>query len=133
MIIPGMIVLPVQSMIFAFIGTFVFVELPIAVMILFMMTNVWSKINISDVEFNNLGDKIIDRNLDSEMKRLVELLIRFGDKKYNDWKAEVNPYRKASLPKDILSYYEKADLLNKHIDPKEMRARIKELKGSIGY
>lgn len=85
------------------------------------------KINISDIEFNNLGDKIIDRNLDSEMKRLVELFIRFGDKKYEDWKVEVNPYRKASLPKDILPYYQKADLLNKHIDPKEMRGRIKEL------
>ena len=85
------------------------------------------KINISDLEFNNFGDKIIDRNLDSEMKRLVELFIRFGDKKYEDWKAEVNPYRKASLPKDILPYYQKADLLNKHIDPKEIRVRIKEL------
>jgi hypothetical protein len=89
------------------------------------------KINISDVEFNNLGDKIIDRNLDKEMERLVELFIRFGDKKYGDWKAEANRYRKASLPKDILPYYQKADLLNKHIDPKEMRARIKELNESM--
>lgn len=90
-----------------------------------------SKINISDVEFNNLGDKIIDRNLDKEMKRLVELFIRFGDKKYGDWNTEANTYRKASLAKDILPYYQKADLLNKHIDPKEMRARIKELNESL--
>jgi hypothetical protein len=86
-----------------------------------------SKINISDVEFNNLGDKIIERNLDSEMKRLVELFIRFGDKKYEDWKIEPNPYRKASLPKDILVYYQNADLHNKHIDSKKIKARIKEL------
>ena len=91
-----------------------------------------SKINISDVEFNNLGDKIIDRNLDKEMKRLVELFIRFGDKKYGDWKAEANPYRKESLAKDILPYYQKANLLNKHIDPKEIRARIKVVNESLG-
>jgi len=42
MIIPGIIVLPVQSMTFAFTGTFVFAELPIAVMMPFIMTNVWS-------------------------------------------------------------------------------------------
>ncbi|RZK13551.1 MAG: hypothetical protein EOO43_17760 [Flavobacterium sp.] len=89
------------------------------------------KINISDVEFNNLGDKIIDRNLDKEMRRLVELIIKFGDKKYEDWKAETNPFRKASLPKDILPFYQKADLINKHIDPKEIRARIKELTESL--
>jgi hypothetical protein len=89
------------------------------------------KINISDVEFNNFADKIIDRNLNTEMKRLVELFIKFGDKKYENWKAETNPHRKASLPKDILPYYKKADSLNKHIDPKVMKARIKELTESI--
>jgi hypothetical protein len=89
------------------------------------------KIYISDVEFNNLGDKIIERNLDSEMKRFVGLFIRFGDKKYEDWKVEINPYRKASLPKDIITYYQKADLLNKHTDSKMIKARIKELNDSL--
>lgn len=86
------------------------------------------KININDTEFNNLGDKIVERNLDKEMKRLIELYLKFGDKKYDDWKAEPNPFKKDSLPKFVLPYYEKVDILNKHLDPKQIRARIKELK-----
>lgn len=42
MIIPGIIVLPVQSSTLAFAGTFVVAELPIAVITPFVMTNVWS-------------------------------------------------------------------------------------------
>jgi hypothetical protein len=86
------------------------------------------KININDTEFNNLGDKIVERNLDNEMKRLIELYLKFGDKKYDDWKAEQNPFKRDILPKSVLPYYEKVDILNKHLDPKQIRARIKELK-----
>lgn len=89
------------------------------------------KINISDVEFNNLGEKIIERDLDAEMRRLVELYVKFGDLKYDEWTTEQNLFRKASLPKYVLPYYQKADLINKHLNPKQMRNRIKELTESM--
>ena len=86
------------------------------------------KININDTEFNNLGDKIVERNLDKEMRRMVELYLKFGDKKYDDWKAEQNLFKKDSLPKFVLPYYEKVDFLNKHLDAAQIKTRIKELK-----
>lgn len=86
-----------------------------------------NKINLSDAEFFNLGDKVIQRNLNNEMVRLVELLVKFGDKKYDEWKNEENLFRKANLPKGVLPFYQKADKLNKHLDSQSIRERIKEL------
>lgn len=90
------------------------------------------KINLSDAEFFNLEDKIIQRNLNTEMTRLIELLVKFGDKKYDEWKNEQNHFRKAKLPKAVLPYYQKADKINKHLDPKPLREKIKELSENIG-
>ncbi len=90
------------------------------------------KINLSDAEFFNLEDKIIQRNLNTEMTRLIELLVKFGNIKYEEWKNEQNHFRKGKLPKAVLPYYQKVDKLNKHLDLKLIRERIKELTESIG-
>lgn len=84
-------------------------------------------INISDGEFNNICDKIIERNRDAEMKRLIDLLLKFGNQKYDSWQNEPNPFKKESLPKYIIPYYQKVDSINKHLDPKQIRERLKEL------
>ncbi|MCU0321861.1 MAG: hypothetical protein MUE72_05550 [Chitinophagaceae bacterium] len=86
-------------------------------------------IRLSDSEFFNLVDKIVDRNLTDEMIRIIHLLIKFGSSKYKKWQDEANPNKKANIKKHPLSYYSKAIQLNKHLDVSELNKRIKELGG----
>lgn len=89
-------------------------------------------IHKADAEFFNMVDKIAQRNLADEVPRVINLLIKFGDKKYDEWKNEPNIFRKANLPKSVLPYYQKADKINKHLNPKPIKDKIKELSENMG-
>lgn len=86
------------------------------------------RIHLTDAEFFNLVDKIVQRNQVPEMPRIIDLLIKFGNKKYDEWENEGDHFRKYSLPRVILPFYDKAVTLNKHLDLKEIKKRIKELR-----
>jgi hypothetical protein len=84
-------------------------------------------IKINDSEFFNLVEKISDRNRGIEIIRVLRLLIKFGDKKYDKWKSEENFWKKKNLPKTVLPYYKKAIGLNKLFDLTKIEERIIEL------
>jgi hypothetical protein len=89
-----------------------------------------SKGNIkrSDIEFQNLLDKVLERNIPAEIVRITLLLKKFGDVRYQQMADEPNPHKKKSLYPGILHYYKQAaDLGGKFIDIKEIRKRISEL------
>lgn len=85
-------------------------------------------IKTSDSEFNNLVDKIIERLFQNEMERIINLLVKYGNDKYDKWKNENNPNKKESIKKLPLPFYEKVIEINRHLDTKEIQKRIKELK-----
>jgi len=85
-------------------------------------------IHKADAEFFNMVDKVVQRYQRDEMPRIINLLIKFGDKKYDEWTKEQNIFRKNSLPKAILLFYERTILLNLHLDLKEIKKRINEIK-----
>jgi hypothetical protein len=85
-------------------------------------------INRSNVEFQNLLDKIAERNMSPEIVRVTLLLKKFGDLRYQQMADEANPHKKKSLYPGILHYYKQAvDLGSKFIDVKEIQKRIGEL------
>jgi hypothetical protein len=81
----------------------------------------------SNSEFFNLVDKIVETNLKDQMERIIALLIKFGDTKYQLFDAEANEFKKKSLKKLPLPFYQKAIQLNKHLDIKTIIKRTKEL------
>lgn len=78
-------------------------------------------------EFFNLVDKIVERNLKDEMERIIALLIKFGDAKYKLFDRETNMYKKKSLKKSPLPFYQKVIQLNKHLNITAIIKRAKEL------
>lgn len=87
-----------------------------------------STIKSNSSEFFNLVEKITDRGYLKEMERLIDLLVKFGDDKYFKWQAEINGYKKESLKKLALPFYEKMLEINRHLDTKEISKRVDELK-----
>ena len=86
-----------------------------------------SDISKSDSEFLNLMDKVVQRNRIEEMPRIISLLIKFGDDKYQKWENEQNIYKKESLPKYILPFYKKVVEINKHLNLKAVLKKIEIL------
>jgi hypothetical protein len=85
-------------------------------------------INRSNIEFQNLLDKVIERNIPAEIVRITLLLKKFGDVRYQQMNDESNPHKKKSLYPGILHYYKQAaDLGNKFIDIREIQKKISEL------
>ncbi|MFC0605872.1 hypothetical protein [Winogradskyella pulchriflava] len=87
-----------------------------------------STIKTSDSEFNNLVDKIIERRYEKEMVRIIDLLVKYGNDKYDKWSIETNEHKKESIKKLPLPFYEKVIEINQHLDTTEIQKRIKELK-----
>lgn len=85
-------------------------------------------IKTSNSEFFNLVDKVCERNLGNEMPRIIDLLIKFGNSKYDKWKSETNEHKKEAIKPHSLPFYEKAVEINKHLNLKEILKRIKEIK-----
>lgn len=81
----------------------------------------------SNSEFFNLVDKIVETNLKDQMERVIALLIKFGNTKYQLFDTEANEFKKRSLKKSPLPFYQKAIQLNKHLDIKIIINRTKEL------
>lgn len=90
-----------------------------------------TSIRKADAEFFNMVDKIVQRNRASEVPRIIDLLIKYGNNKYDEWKAEHNPFRKRSLPKVVLPFYEKAQRLKLYNDMKQVNVRVAELREAL--
>lgn len=84
-------------------------------------------IKSSNNEFFNLVDKISDRGHTDEMIRVIELLIKFGDLKFQLYEAETNEFKKKSLKKLPLPFYQKVIQLNRHLDIRTIIKKTKEL------
>ncbi|MEJ0055741.1 MAG: hypothetical protein WDN75_08875 [Bacteroidota bacterium] len=67
-----------------------------------------TEITRNDAEFMNLVDKVAERGNPDEMGRAITLLVRFGDNRLDKMRKEKNVFKKKSLPKWILPYYERA-------------------------
>jgi hypothetical protein len=78
-------------------------------------------------EFLNLVDKIVERSYKDEMERIISLLIKFGDAKYQIYENEPNEHKKKSFKKLPLSFYQKVIQLNKHLDINVIIKKTKEL------
>ena len=85
-------------------------------------------IKTTNAEFNNLVDKIAERMFEQEMIRIIDLLVKYGNEKYDKWKNETNDFKKDSIKKLPLPFYEKVIEINRHLDVKEISNRINELK-----
>ena len=85
-------------------------------------------IKTSNSEFFNLVDKVSERGHGNEMIRIIDLLVKYGNDKYDKWQAESNKFKKESIKKLPLPFYEKLIEINRHLDTKEILKRIKELK-----
>lgn len=72
-------------------------------------------IHQSDVEFQNLVDKIVDRKQSEEIRIITQLLIKFGDIRYEKMMIEENFYKKKSFIKHIIPFYERAIKVGKNV------------------
>ena len=78
-------------------------------------------------EFWNLKNKIVERNHPNELIRILNLLVKFGDVRYQNWKDETNPYKKESLKKYIRPFYENTLNIKMPVDFSEIKKRLKEI------
>ncbi|MCG2610653.1 hypothetical protein LZZ90_03945 [Flavobacterium sp. SM15] len=78
-------------------------------------------------EFWNLTDKIIERNDKNELLRILNLLAKYGDVRYQKWYDEENSHKKEGLKKYIKPFYEKALEIKLPVDFKSIRDRMKEI------
>ncbi|HWZ21682.1 MAG TPA: hypothetical protein VNW06_03460 [Cytophagaceae bacterium] len=84
-------------------------------------------INKTNFEFQNLVDKVSERKKQDEVDRIIGLLIKFGNVRFQKMSDEINPHKKASYPKIILPYYKQAVEFKTTIDLTEIKKKIKEL------
>lgn len=82
----------------------------------------------SDLEFENLVDKITERNNPDEIYRATHLLIKFGDVRLKKMVAETNGFKQRNFPKIILPFYRQAvEIGSKIMDMKKVKENIKTL------
>lgn len=82
----------------------------------------------SDLEFQNLVDKIVERNNPDEIYRATHLLIKFGDVRLKKMIAETNGFKQKNFPKIILPFYIQAiEIGSKIMDMKTVNKNIKTL------
>ncbi|MGD1893334.1 MAG: hypothetical protein ACFB15_22435 [Cyclobacteriaceae bacterium] len=82
----------------------------------------------SDLEFENLVDKILERNKPDEIYRATHLLVKFGDVRLKKMVAEKNGFKQRNFPKIILPFYRKAvEIGSKIMDMKKVKENIKTL------
>ena len=84
-----------------------------------------------DNEFMNLIEEITKRQRPPEILRIINLLIKFGNIRFDRWDAETNHFRKPSLLKDAVRYLkmivELVDKLKVPVDISQVRESIKKL------
>ncbi|RLJ68770.1 hypothetical protein CLV86_0159 [Lacinutrix venerupis] len=82
----------------------------------------------SDLEFENIVDKIVERNNPTEIYRATDLLVKFGDIRLKKMIAEKNGYKQRNFPKIILPFYKQAvEIGSKIMDMKQVSKNIKTL------
>jgi hypothetical protein len=82
----------------------------------------------SDLEFENLVDKILERNNPDEIYRATHLLVKFGDIRLKKMIAEKNEFKQRNFPKIILPFYRQAvEIGSKIMDMKKVKENIKTL------
>jgi hypothetical protein len=82
----------------------------------------------SDLEFENLVDKIIERNNPEEIYKATHLLVAFGDVRLKKMVAEKNGFKQRNFPKIILPFYRQAvEIGSKIMDMKKVKENIKTL------
>ena len=80
------------------------------------------------MEFENLVDKITERNNPDEIYRATHLLIKFGDVRLKKMVAETNGFKQRNFPKIILPFYRQAvEIGSKIMDMKKVKENIKTL------
>lgn len=85
-------------------------------------------INRSDREFENLVDKILERQDANEIYRATHLLVKFGDIRLKKMLAETNGYKQRSFPKIILPLYRQAvEVGSKIMDMTQVKKNIETL------
>lgn len=82
----------------------------------------------SDIEFQNLIDKIIERDKPDEIYRATHLLVKFGDVRLKKMVAETNCFKQRNFPKIILPFYKQAvEIGSKIMDMTKVKKNIKTL------
>lgn len=85
-------------------------------------------INRSDLEFQNLIDKILDRRDANEIYRATHLLVKFGDVRLKKMIAETNGFKQRNFPKIILPFYRQAiEVGSKIMDMTQVKKNIETL------
>lgn len=84
-------------------------------------------IHQNDSEFLNLVDRVIERNDLNELGFTSNLLLKFGDSKFQRMEEESNPFKKKNFSNYILPFYEKA------LEIAKDKTNTKELEEKISY
>jgi len=86
-------------------------------------------IHKSDKDFFNMIDKLKERNVPHELQTAVQLLIKFGNIRYDKMDSEQTIPKKKSLKYITLPFYEKAlEMSGTSFDRTELNKRVKLLK-----
>lgn len=82
----------------------------------------------SDLEFQNIVDKIVERNNPDEIYRATHLLVKFGDVRLQKMIDEENGFKQRNFPKIILPFYKQAvEIGSKIMDMTKVNENIKKL------
>ncbi len=85
-------------------------------------------INRSDLEFQNLVDKVIERRDANEIFRATHLLVKFGEVRLKKMLAETNGFKQRNFPKIILPFYRQAvEVGSKIMDMTQVKKNIETL------
>ena len=89
-------------------------------------------INRSDLEFQNLVDKVIERRDANEIFRATHLLVKFGDVRLNKMVVETNGFKQRNFPKIILPFYRQAvEVGSKIMDMTQVKKNITTLENYL--
>ena len=87
----------------------------------------------SDVEFQNLIDKIVERHKPEEIYRATLLLVKFGNVRIKKMVEEKNPFKHGNYPYTILPFYRQAVEIGSQImDITQVKENILVLEEFIG-
>jgi len=82
----------------------------------------------SDLEFQNIVDKIVERNNPDEIYRATHLLVKFGDVRLKKMIDEKNGFKQRNFPKIIVPFYKQAvEIGSKIMDMTKVNENIKKL------
>lgn len=80
------------------------------------------------MEFQNLVDKVIERQDPNEIYRATHLLVKFGNVRFKKMIAETNGYKQRSFPKIILPFFKQAiEVGSKNMDMTQIKNNIETL------